>query len=218
MGDDRPRTIVGVVRDIHYGRADAPPVAEVYVVAGAARGLRAPTWYLRTTSGADSLAGRIGEVARRIDPGFVVFDTVTVDQRRLENVADGRLYATIGGIFGATALGLALIGLYNLVSFTVTARLPEFGVRLALGASPSSVGWLALKESLAAMGMGVVLGWVLSLGTSGLLAAALFQIRPGSLVALIGASGVLAATGALATCVPVRRALRLSPSVVMRAQ
>ena len=125
-----------------------------------------------------------------------------------------RIAVTLVGLFGALALGLAAIGLYGVVAFTVSQSTREFGLRMALGASPSNLLVLVLTWGLRLTAAGVVLGVALAFGTTRLLGDLLFKVSPRDPVAFSGALLLMIVTTAGACLIP---ALRVSRLDAMRA-
>ncbi len=126
------------------------------------------------------------------------------------------MVAWLATAFGALAAGLAAIGLYGLVSYMVTRRTGEIGLRMALGASPSAALWLILRASLALISAGVVLGIALAIGATRFIASMLFGIEASNPLILASATTFLVAVAALATYIPARRATKIDPMVALR--
>jgi hypothetical protein len=127
-----------------------------------------------------------------------------------------RLVGTLSGYFGALALLLAGLGLYGLTSHAVNRRRTEIGIRMALGAAPPRVMLLVLSRVTRLVAAGVLIGVVVSLWTSRLVAPLLYGLAARDSVTLVGAAGTLAAVGAVAGWPPARRASRLDPAEVLR--
>lgn len=208
--------VAGVVRNVRYDDPGEAVEPDVYVRVQTNWPISAPTWYVRLRTRPDRVVAALPDVIGRVESGFVLFDIATVEQRRNEATADRRLYAGIGGIFALIGLGLAVTGLYGLVARVVVGRLSEFGIRLALGASPRRLQWMVLRQFLSMVACGIAAGWVLSLLTSRLLATTLIGVSPGDPFIRGAASALLALTATAAVYLPIRRATSRPPSVVMR--
>jgi len=135
-----------------------------------------------------------------------------------ESVASRRFTMALAGAFAMLAFGLSLVGLYAVVSHSVAERTPEMGVRLALGASPGSLLRLVLSEGLALTAVGIVLGVVAALIGTRFMAALLYGVTPSDALTLVVVSLLLIAAAAAGCLVPARRAMRVDPVSVLRAE
>ncbi len=142
----------------------------------------------------------------------------TVAQVVSQALVEDRVIALLSGFFAALALLLASVGLYGLMSFAVTHRTREFGVRVALGAAPASVHWLVLRESLALGVAGIALGIPCALAAGRLLAGMLFGISTSDVPTFVLVSTLLLAVAVLAGYLPARRASRADPLEALRAE
>jgi predicted permease len=166
--------------------------------------------------------GRRAAVARdvaaaltRADP-TVAFTSGTFDQVVEATVAQERLIALLSSFFGALALLLAAVGLYGVVEHAVRARQAEIGLRMALGAAPSSIVRLVFRRVGVLMAAGLASGLAGSLWAVGFVEALLFDLEGRDPVTFAGAAAVLVAVGVLAAWLPARRAARLDPTIVLR--
>jgi ABC-type antimicrobial peptide transport system permease subunit len=132
--------------------------------------------------------------------------------------ATSRFIATLLGLFGALALVLGAVGVYGVTAYTVARRAPEFGIRLALGATRDDVLREATMRALMPVGAGVLLGLLGTLAATRLLRGMLFQVSPHDPIALGTGAFVLAMVGIAATIYPVLRATRVDPASVIRAE
>jgi putative ABC transport system permease protein len=132
-----------------------------------------------------------------------------------ESLGQDRLVA-MSGFFGALALLLAGLGLYDVTSYAVTRRRSEIGIRMALGADPAGVVRLVLSRVSVLVGLGVVAGAGLSWWASTFVATLLYGLEPHDPATLVGAAGMLAAVGAFAGWLPAWRASRIDPAEVLR--
>jgi ABC-type antimicrobial peptide transport system permease subunit len=122
------------------------------------------------------------------------------------------------GIAGSLALGLALVGLYGVVAYTVSRRTPELGIRMALGASAGRVRAAVLGHAAALVLVGAVLGIGLSRAATGFLAAGLHGVSANDPLTFAAAAGALILVALLAAWLPARRATRIDPSTALRAE
>jgi ABC-type antimicrobial peptide transport system permease subunit len=132
-------------------------------------------------------------------------------------MAGDQLVAYLTGLFGGVALLLASLGLYGTISYAVSRRTSELGVRLALGASRASVLWLMLREAMTLVGIGLVIGLPLTYFAARSISTSLYGVGPTDLAAAGGATLILVVVAAIAAYLPARRASRLDPMVALRA-
>ncbi|HTM23658.1 MAG TPA: FtsX-like permease family protein [Vicinamibacterales bacterium] len=213
------REIVGVVGDAVYTAARDGMVATMYV---AVTQQPPKTFWpavqltIHTAPGERAAVERdVAAALIRIDPK-VVFTPGTFDQLIAATVAQERLIEMLSAFFGGLALLLAAVGLYGVVAHTVRARRTEIGLRMALGAAPSSIMRLVFRR------VGVLIAGGLAVGLTGSLWAArfvktlLFDVEARDVMTFAGAAAVLVAVGVLAAWLPARRAARLDPAAVLR--
>ena len=129
-----------------------------------------------------------------------------------------RVIAMLSSFFGGLALLLALAGLYGLMSYAVTRRTREIGIRAALGAQRTTVIWLVLREALALALLGIVLGIPCALAACRLIASMLFGISPGDLPTIAGVALLLLVVALSAGYFPARRASRIDPLAALRTE
>jgi ABC-type antimicrobial peptide transport system permease subunit len=209
--------IIGVVRDAVYDSLRDPIPPTMYAPAlQEKRGAASMEIAVRAVSGSPALLTRgIVEALGRVDRD------VTLSFKPLrETVRDftvqERVLALLSGFFGALALLLAGLGLYGVMSYAVSRRRAEIGIRMALGAGPGSAVRLVLGRAGMLVGFGVIAGSALSLWASKFVSELLFGLQPRDPGTLVMASLTLAVIGALAAWVPARRAARIDPAKVLR--
>jgi ABC-type antimicrobial peptide transport system permease subunit len=151
----------------------------------------------------------------RVDP-TVVFTFGTFDQLVEATVTQERLIAMLSAFFGGLALLLAAVGLYGVVAHAVRARRTEIGLRMALGAGPSSIVRLVFQRVGVLIAAGVAFGLAGSFWAVRFVDALLFHLEARDPVTFAGAAAVLVAVGVLAAWMPARRAARLDPTTVLR--
>jgi ABC-type antimicrobial peptide transport system permease subunit len=132
--------------------------------------------------------------------------------------ARDRVTAWLAGGFALLALLLSAIGLYGVMTHQVTRRRQEFGLRVAIGATPGSVMRLIMRQAAWIIGIGVVVGLAGGLGAGRLIAALLYDVAPTDPVSIVIAMAVLAAVTLLAGLIPARRAARVDPMVALREE
>jgi putative ABC transport system permease protein len=141
-----------------------------------------------------------------------------MDTLAADAVALPRVYALLLGIFAAAALGLALVGVYGVMAYSVAQRQREIGVRLALGAAPGAIRGLILRRGGLLVAVGLVAGLGGAAALTGLLRALLFGVPPLDLVTFGGVALLLGGMALLACWVPAGRATRVDPVVVLREE
>ena len=219
LDDSIRHEIVGVVGDTVYTTPREGMLATMYVPMAQRKPSEFwPTVLLtvNTAPGTRAVAEReIAEALRRADPA-IAFTFGTFDQLVEATVTQERLVALVSAFFGGLALLLAAVGLYGVVAHAVRARQREIGVRIALGAAPSSILRLVFERVGFLIAAGLALGLVGSLWAARFVEALLFQLAPRDPVTFGGAATVLVAVGVLAAWLPAHRASRLDPVTVLR--
>jgi putative ABC transport system permease protein len=174
------------------------------------------TIVVRTAGEPLAVVGAVREVVRRAGGEIPVYDITTMPRRIAASLGGRRFTLTLLGAFAATALLLAAVGLYGVVAYGVTRRTREFGVRVALGARSSGVVGLVLRQGLALVGLGIVLGVPAAALLTRSMGSLLYDVGPSDPATLVAVSGVLLAVAALAAWVPARRAARIDPMEALR--
>jgi predicted permease len=204
--------IVGVVRDAKYNdlRREIHPMMYQPHHEGVA------TFELRTAADPQALLPAIREVVEQVNEDLPLFNVTTQSEQIDRLLFQERLVARLAGFFGVLALVLACIGLYGLLSYEVSRRTREIGIRIALGAQPERVLKLVLRQGIALALVGAAVGIGVALGVTRYLASMLFNVRASDPWTM-GAVAVLLALVALAACyIPARRATRVDPMVALR--
>lgn len=221
--DEQTFNVVGVVGDVRQSGLDFPPQPEMYFpIEGALatpKGSMAQnsTLVIRaSTSNPSNLIESLRRAMREIDPTLPLFQIDTLDGVISESIAERRLNGVLLAIFAAVALGLAALGLYGVVSYTVTQRVREVGIRVALGARRGDIFRLVVGGGMRLATVGLVLGVLAALGLTRLLKSLLFDIAPSDPVTFIVVVFVLGAVALLANFFPARRAMAVDPMVALR--
>ena len=209
--------IVAVVRDARYNSLRETPRAAVFAPYPSTRQRTRMTFYARTAAAPAAAAAALQAAVRGLDPLVPV--TITPVTATLEaGLGQERLLATIATFFAAAALLLLVIGLYGVMSFAVTARRHEIGVRLALGAGRRQVALSALGPPLRAVALGTVLGVGLTAIGARFAGAFVFGLAPGDPATIAAAIAVIALVATAAAWLPARRAARIDPAVTLRSE
>ncbi len=214
--------IVGVVDDIRHAGLDAEPRPEVYMSTRQYKGVPfnfARMYHVvRTDGDPEALSAAIRKVVHEMDPQLALYDVATMEQRisTSNTVARPRFYTVLLGIFAAVALALGAIGIYGVMSYGVTERTREIGIRIALGARRSEVLALVLKRAAALAAIGLVLGLSGALLMSRYLETMLFGVTARDLTTFAAVPVVFGLVAVLACYLPARRATRVDPLVALR--
>jgi ABC-type lipoprotein release transport system permease subunit len=170
-------------------------------------------------SGAEAaLTTALRAAVREVAPHLPIANLRTQEQQIDRLLTQERLFARLCGLFGLLALGLSAVGLYGLMSYQVLRRTSEIGLRLALGALPTQVLRMVLRESLALVSLGVVLGLAGAWAASRLVATMLFGLSPTDPLTYALVACVLIAVALLAAFLPARRAAETDPMTALRAE
>jgi predicted permease len=204
--------IVGVVRDTKYNDLRREINATMYTPQGAG----GASFELRTAADPQAILPAIREVVAQVNTNLPLFDVKTESQQIDRLLFQERLVARLSGFFGLLALVLACVGLYGLLSYEVSRRTREIGIRLALGAQPGSVLKLVLRQGVVLAIVGAGLGIGVALGVTRYLTSMLYDVHANDPLTMI-AVAVLLTLVALAACyIPARRAMRVDPIVALR--
>ena len=241
VSTQRSFEIIGVVGDErHFGMdteatpsffvayRQAPNVRDLAIVMRTSAGGQPPVSALSAllgplastlsgSMGGDSAAAALRAAVRRLDPQIALYNLRTLQQVVDNAVATPRSMAWLLSVFALSALMLAAIGVFGVMSHAVSQRTREIGVRMAIGASPFRVLGAILGEGLTQVGLGLVLGAVLSLLTARLLGGLLFGVSALSITPYLAVSAVLCAVSLIACLLPARRAMQIDPAVALRA-
>jgi putative ABC transport system permease protein len=204
-------TIVGVVGNVHQFGLEAEPTYDLYYSNG-----WTPYLVVRTSGDPETLTTAIREVVHRADPTLPVARVITLEGLVTESVSARRFSAALIAIFAMLALLLAAVGIYGVMSFAVSSRTQEIGIRMALGASPKTVQNMILGKSLALTMTGVLLGLVGSLGLMRFLSSLLFGVGAYDGITFAGVALLLTGVALAASYIPARRAVRVDPLVALR--
>jgi ABC-type antimicrobial peptide transport system permease subunit len=214
-------TIVGVARDVKQGGLDQPAGTEVYFnyEQGARFNQFVPLQLnvvVRTTQPVSRIGPSITSIVRQMDASLPVVQMRTMDNVFSGTVMRQRFLSTLLAIFGGVALVLAAIGTYGVVSYIVTERQREIGIRVALGADSGMIVRLVLLQGLSLALIGIVLGVAGAFGVSRLSQKLLFGVSPSDPATYASVAAVIAAIALVACMVPARRAMKVDPLTAIR--
>jgi putative ABC transport system permease protein len=209
------RTIVGVVRHVkHYG-LDQKGREQIYFPLPQ-RPREDMYMAVRTTGDPEQLSSTMRQLVYQVDPQQPIYEVRKMDQLLDESFSQRRFNLVLLGVFAGLALLMAAIGIYGVISYGVTQRTHEFGIRLALGARGSDVLRLVLSQAGMVLAGGLIGGLVGSVILSRALASLLFGISAGDPVTFGGVALLLSAVALVASYVPAKRATKVDPMVALR--
>jgi predicted permease len=215
--------IVGIVKDLKQGGVDEPAGSEVFFLAEQAPRLYnfAPSnmnLVVRSSLPYETLAPQLRAAVREIDSSLPIVRMRTMDDVFEDAVARPQFLALLLTVFAGLALVLAAIGTYGILSYIVTERRQEIGIRMALGADRASVLAMILRHGLLLTGIGLAAGVAGSFLVNRALGSLLFNVQPNDPVTLAGVTGLIALVAIVACLIPARSATRVDPLVVLRQE
>lgn len=213
--DGVPTTIVGVARDAKYNSLGEDPVSMVYVPFGHAPA-RSVSVLVKTAPGAPDPTRALAQAVAEIDPDLPLGQNAPLAQMMGLALLPNRVAGIVAGIFGATGLALAGVGLYGLLAFVVGRRRREIGIRMALGATAGGIRRMILTDGLKPVLIGMGLGFAGAAAAARLLGSLLYGLSPLDLVTYAAIGGLMLAAAAAASLSPARRATRGDPVEVLR--
>jgi predicted permease len=214
------RTIIGVVKDMKFSFRDEMPVPAVYLPYAQAPGELRGQAEIKVNTLLDpavmipAIRNEVQAVASDLPPVKVVTDQ---DLQDFESREERSLARLLGG-FGALAFGLAILGLYGTVAYSVSQRMREVAIRFALGATRHGVLWMIISESMLYVFLGVLLGGTLAIGASRAVESFLFEVRGFDPMTYGWSIAFMIITDLVAAYVPARRARRIDPMAVLRCE
>ena len=209
------REVVGVVGSVKQAGLDDKETYQIYE-AYAQLPRSGTTFIVQTASEPMAMLPAVRHAIQQVDPQEPVAKPRTLEQVASEAVALPRFRTLLLGLFGALAVVLALVGLYGVMSYTVTQQTQEIGIRMALGAQQRNIYGLIVLRGMALVGIGVATGLVASLAMTRLLAVFLFGVTPRDPATLASVILLFAAVAAIACWIPARRASQVDPLVALR--
>ena len=204
-------TIIGITGNVHQFGLDAEPTFDVYFVGG-----WTPYLVVRTASDPLAIVAAVRDVVHKVDPHLPVTRVMTMDGLLSDSVSPRRFTAALIGIFAALALLLAAVGIYGVMSYTVSQRTQEIGVRMALGAQEDHVRGMILGQTLKLTLLGVGIGLAGSFIVARFLASFLFGVGTYDPITFLGVALLLTVVSLAASYIPARRAMRVDPIVALR--
>ena len=223
--DEQPREIVGVAGDVRLNQAQnqVQPIVYLPHVQQTQR-WQGPSWdyrsamyfILRTRSDPGSLASAVRSAVAEVDASKPAGNIRTVEQNLRDQVSDRRVYMLLLTVFGAIAGLLAAVGIYGVMAYAVTQRTREIGIRMALGATSTTVMRLVVRQALILVAIGLILGVAGAIGLTRFIANELYGVKPTDPATFVSACLGLIAVAVLASLIPTRRAVSVDPTEALR--
>lgn len=217
FGDDQWRTIIGVVGDVHHDGLADKPEPEIYVPYGQVPNVEVrPVIVLRTSVEPDSVVSALRSAISGVDPNVPMDQVVTMKQLVYGSESGSRFRTAFVLVFAFLALFVASIGLYGVMSYSVTQRTREFGIRMAVGATRGAVLRVVLTRATRFVCLGVCVGVAGALALTHLIASLLFGITPFDISTFVCVPLLLIAIAFIASYFPARRAASVNPMDALR--
>jgi putative ABC transport system permease protein len=207
-------TIAGVVADVHQQGVTTAPKSQVYISQRQFQILRV-VLEVRASLDPRSLIAAIRAELRSMDPSRPLYDLRTEDDLIAANVAPRRFALTLVGLFAGLALLVASIGIYGVISYTVTESTKELGIRMALGALKSDVLTMVLGHGLKLVLIGIAIGAIAALAATRVIASFLFNVSAYDPVTFLAVAGIFIMVALAACLIPARRATNVDPMVAL---
>jgi putative ABC transport system permease protein len=215
-GDSNPREIVGVVRDLKQSDWMADPIEEMYLPHLQSAEPRYMTLVVKSASDPAGLIAAVQSEVWAIDKNLPVSQMMSMEQAISDSVGQQRFNMLLLGIFAGLALTLAAIGIYGVMSYSVTQRRHEIGIRMALGATQGNVLWMVVKQGMTLTAIGVSLGLAGAFLLTRLMSSLLYGISATDPFTFLIIPLLLTGVALGACFVPARRATRVDPMVALR--
>jgi putative ABC transport system permease protein len=217
IGEKGPRTIVGVVGDIRHYALNVEPKPEMYVLT-LPMSQRTMNMVVRFVNNPESLAASARREVQAIDKDQPIYSIATMEKVIDKSVADQRFIMLLLSILASVALILAVVGIFAVMSYWVTQRTHEFGIRMALGAQRRDILKLVIGEGMVLTGCGVALGIIIAFILTRIMSGTLYQVSTTDLISFFSGSLLLGSVALLATVIPGYRATKVDPMVALRAE
>jgi predicted permease len=212
---NRPAQVIGVVGNMRDHGLDADPTRVVYIPNRA-------QWYspaqvvVRSSLSAAAVASSLRSILAGIDPAIPVSEAQTMDELVGQSLGSVELNTTLLSAFALIALLLSMTGIYGVLSYAVSRRTAEIGIRVTLGADRRSIFKLVLLQGMQPIVVGIAIGIASSLAVTRFLSGLLFQVTPADAISYVAVTLLIAATALLACLLPARRAVRVDPVTALR--
>jgi len=208
-------TVIGVVGDVRQRRLDLEPYPQIYVPYSDYKHTTM-TLAVRIASNPTGLVAAVRSEVSELDPSLPLFNVMTINQALTQSTADRRLTMTLLSLFAALAMALATVGIYGVLSYMVSQRTHEIGVRMALGAQQGDVVKLVVGQGVRLVLVGLSVGWLAALFLARLMSSLLFGVTPSDPVIFLVVTMLLFIVTLSACYIPARRAASVDPIAAIR--
>jgi putative ABC transport system permease protein len=208
--------IVGVVGDVREFGLAHPASPEFY--SPMAQSPNPSTLVIRTAADPAKMAERLRRAVLDVDSQNAITGIRTLEEARHESLTAPRLTASLLGLFAALALLIAVVGIGGIMALSVSQRVREIGIRMALGAQPSGIIRMIVRQGLILAALGVGIGFAGALALTGLLKSLLFEVMPTDPLTFVAVAVVLVGAALIASFIPARRAALIDPNVALRSE
>ena len=213
---DKPTTVIGVVADVHISSLESSPGPEMYLPVN--YGPEGSQLVVRSKLPADVLTASVMPVLRHLNPAQPNNTFRPVQSLIDHSVSPRKFFVYLVAIFAALGLILAALGIYGVISYSVTRQTQEIGIRMALGATPSAVQRSILSRTLKLAAIGIAAGAAGSIIVSRLIASLLFHTEPDDPITFALVITILIAVALAAAYIPAQRATRIDPAIALRSE
>ena len=211
-------TVIGVVPDVMIEEVGEREVTPAAFVPYPYQPTPNTGIVVRAAGDAAALTPQIREAIRASDPALPVFAASSMDELRRKGFWQYALFGQMFGTFGVLALVLAVVGVYGVLSFSVSQRTQEFGVRMALGAEASDVRRMMIRQGLRLAAVGIAIGVAGAFGVTRLIGTLLYDVTPTDPLSFAAVVALMLGVAAVAAYLPARRATKVDPMVALRAE
>jgi predicted permease len=212
-------TVVGIARDSKYHSLTESPAPFFYIpIRQVFRPEMGLAFHVRASLAPDQAIGLLRREARAIDPNVALFDAMPMSEHVAASLYGQKIAATLLAVLGAMALLLASIGLYGVMSYSMTQRTHEIGIRMALGAQPRDVLRMVVIEGMTVTALGLLAGAAAAFALARLASRTLILVSPSDPLTYAAVAAFLLAVALLACWLPARRAMRVDPLIALRYQ
>jgi len=208
-------TVIGVVKDVKFNGLTEEAVNLDYMPY-TQRSWGFGDFEVRYTGDFGAVAAAVQQTIHSIDHNLPITDVTTLDEQVARSITDQRVVAQLSAFFGMLAVFLSCIGIYGVMSYVVTRRTNEIGIRMALGAPRSNMLWIVFREILTLVSIGILIGVPATLAGDRLVSNMLFGLSPTDPATLVSATVILLIVAAIAGYLPARRASLVDPMIALR--
>ncbi len=216
QGQPAAATIVGVVTDLKAAKLDADTEPEVYTPYRQSLFVRMADIFVKTSGDPSAMAPALRQLAAGVDPTQPVYHVQTLEQALADSISPRRFNLFLLGVFAAVALLLGAVGIYGVMSYMVTQRSQEIGVRIALGARPGEVLGMVVRQGMLVAAFGILCGVGAALALTRLMGSLLYEVTATDPLTFVVVCLALGLAALLACCVPAVQASRVDPIVALR--